>query len=73
MTKHEEARECVHSVLSYGREHGVLLSGVQLKSLMDIQNVEMTKDRAIALVELISRSVDIVDNPHFLAPTAHKP
>ena len=61
------------SVLSYARDHGVLLSGVQLKSLMDIENVEMTKDRAIALVELISRSVEIVNNPHFMPPVAQKP
>jgi hypothetical protein len=62
----------VNNVLSYGREHGVLLSDAQLKSHMDIQNVEITKDRTTAIVEIISRNVEIVSNPHFIAPTAEK-
>jgi len=73
LNKYEEVKECVNNVLSYGREHGVLLSGVQLKTLLDIQNVEITKDRANALVELITNNVEIVSNPHFIAPTAQKP
>ncbi|CAF1043554.1 unnamed protein product [Rotaria magnacalcarata] len=73
LDKHEEVKECVNNVLSYGREHGVLMSGVQLKTLFDIQNVEITKNRACAIVDLISNNVEVVSNPHFLAPTAQKP
>lgn len=65
--------ECVNDVLSYAREHGALLTGVQLKTLLDIQNVEITKDRANALVQLISTSVTIVTNPHYIPPTAQRP
>ncbi|CAF4956142.1 unnamed protein product, partial [Rotaria sp. Silwood1] len=70
--KNEEVKECVNNVLSYGREHGVLLTGVQLKVLLDIQNVEITKDRANAIVQLIASNVEVVSNPHFVAPTAQK-
>ena len=62
-----------NNVLSYGREHGVLMSGIQLKTLLDIENVEITKDRACAIVQLISNNIEIVSNPHFVAPTAQKP
>ncbi len=71
--KKEEVQECVNSILCYGRDHGTLLTGVQLKTLMDIQNVEITKDRANALVQLVSSSVDVVANPHFVPPTAKQP
>lgn len=71
--KHEEVKECVNNILSYGREHGVLMSGVQLKTLFDIQNVEITKNRACAIVDLISNNIEVVSNPHFVAPTAQKP
>ncbi|CAF1556765.1 unnamed protein product, partial [Adineta ricciae] len=70
LDKTKEVKECVNNVLSYGREHGVLMTGVQLKTLLDVQNVEITKDRACALVELISNNVVVVNNPHFVAPTA---
>ncbi len=73
LNKNQEVKECVNNVLSYSREHGVLLSGVQLKTLLDIQNVEITKDRANAIVELIASNVEVVSNPHFVAPTAQKP
>lgn len=59
--------------MSYAREHGVLLSGVQLKTLLDIQNVEITKDRANAIVQLITNNTQIVANPYFIAPTVQKP
>ncbi|CAF1199397.1 unnamed protein product [Rotaria sordida] len=72
LNKYQEVKECVNNVLSYGREHGVLMSGVQLKTLLDIQNVEITKNRACAIVELISNYVEVVSNPHFVPPTAQK-
>ncbi|CAF1454196.1 unnamed protein product [Adineta steineri] len=71
--KFDEVKECVNNILSYGREHGTLLSGVQLKTLMDIENVEITKDRANVLVKLVSSCVDVVPNPHFVSPTAKRP
>ncbi|CAF2759386.1 unnamed protein product [Rotaria sp. Silwood2] len=71
--KKQEVRECATSVLSYAREHGTLLSGVQLKALFDVQNVEMTKDRACAVVQMIADSVDIVCNPHFISPIQQRP
>ncbi|CAF4192092.1 unnamed protein product [Rotaria sp. Silwood2] len=71
--KKQEVRECATSVLSYAREHGTLLSGVQLKALFDVQNVEMTKDRASAVVQMIADSVDIVCNPHFISPIQQRP
>ncbi|CAF1539774.1 unnamed protein product [Adineta ricciae] len=71
--KQQEVKECVSSVLSYGRDHGVLLSGVQLKALFDIQNVEITKSRANDIVQLISTCVDVIINPHFVTPTAKGP
>ncbi|CAM4766374.1 unnamed protein product [Rotaria magnacalcarata] len=73
LTKHQEIKECVNNVLSYSREHGVLLSGMQLKTLLDIQNVEITKDRANAIVQFIASNVEVVSNSHFVAPTAKKP
>ncbi len=73
LDKYEEVKECVNSVLSYGREHGVLMSGFQLKTLLDIQNVEITKNRACAIVEIISNNVEVVSNPHFTAPSTQKP
>ncbi|CAF4868865.1 unnamed protein product, partial [Rotaria socialis] len=71
--KKKEVQECVNNVLSYAREHGTLLSGAQLKTILDIENVEITKDRANGLVQVISKSVDIVTNPHFVPPTTKKP
>jgi predicted TIM-barrel enzyme len=71
--KRQEVRECVNDVLSYGRDHGVLLTGVQLKTLFDIQNIEITKERANGLVQLIASSVEIVNNPHFVPPMAQRP
>lgn len=73
LNKEHEVKECVNNVLSYGREHGVLLSGVQLKTLLDIENVEITKERANNIVELVAGAVEIVSNPHFVPPTAQKP
>ncbi|CAF1528095.1 unnamed protein product [Adineta ricciae] len=70
--KINEAKECVNSILSYGRDHGTLLSGVQLKTIMDIQNVEITKERANDLVQLVSSCIDIVPNPHFVSPTSKR-
>ena len=72
-SKKKELKECVNNILSYAREHGALLSGVQLRTLLDIQNVENTKDRANALVKLIASCVDVVTNPHFVSPTAKRP
>lgn len=72
-SKTKEVKECVNNVLSYAHEHGALLSGVQLKTLLDIQNVEITKDRVNALVKHISSCVDVVTNPHFVSPTAKRP
>ncbi|CAM4770426.1 unnamed protein product [Rotaria magnacalcarata] len=71
--KKKEVQECVNNVLSYAREHGTLLSGAQLKTILDIENVEITKDRANGLVQVISKSVDIATNPHFVPPTTKKP
>lgn len=73
LDKKQEVKECVNNVLSYGREHGVLLSGVQLKTLLDIENVEITKERANNIVHLVANVVEIVSNPHFVPPTAQKP
>jgi len=70
--KKEEVKECVNNVLCYAREHGVLMNAVQLKALFDIQNVEITKDRANSVVQLITESVDIVSNPHYVAPIAQQ-
>ncbi|CAF2746873.1 unnamed protein product [Rotaria sp. Silwood2] len=71
--KRYEVQECVANVLSYARDHGVLMSGVQLKTLLDIQNVEITKERANGIVQLISTCVDVVTNPHYVAPTSKRP
>ncbi|CAM4948109.1 unnamed protein product [Rotaria socialis] len=71
--KKKEVQECVNNVLSYAREHGTLLSGAQLKTILDIENVEITKDRANGLVQVISKSVDIVTNPYFVPTTTKKP
>ncbi|CAF5093516.1 unnamed protein product, partial [Rotaria magnacalcarata] len=71
--KKKEVQECVNNVLSYAREHGTLLSRAQLKTILDIENVEITKDRANGLVQVISKSVDIATNPHFVPPTTKKP
>jgi hypothetical protein len=73
LNKYQEVQECVNNVLSYGREHGVLMSGIQLKTLLDIQNIEITKNRASAIVEIISNNVEVVSNPHLVSPTAQKP
>ena len=50
LTKENEVKECVQSTLAYARDHGTLMTGVQLKTLLDIQNVEITKDRASTLL-----------------------
>jgi hypothetical protein len=73
LNKNQEVKECVNNVLSYCREHGVLLSGTQLKTLLDIQNVEIAMDRANAIVQLIASNAEVVSNPHFVAPTTQKP
>ncbi|CAF1423410.1 unnamed protein product [Rotaria sordida] len=49
--KEEEIKECVNSTLAYARDHGTLMNGSQLKTLMDIQNVEITKDRANTIIQ----------------------
>ena len=71
-SKKQEIKECVNNILCYAREHGVLLTGVQLKTLLDIQNVEITKERATALVQFVSGCVEVVANPHFVPPSAHQ-
>ncbi|CAF1271413.1 unnamed protein product [Rotaria sordida] len=71
--KKKEVQECVNNVLSYANEHGTLLSETQLKTILDIENVEITKDRANGLVQVISKCVDIVTNSHFVPPTTKKP
>ncbi|CAF3894104.1 unnamed protein product, partial [Rotaria sp. Silwood1] len=71
--KKQEINKCINSILSYGRDHGTLLTGVQLKTLLDIENIEITKDRANGIVKLVSDVVDVVPNPHFIPPTAKRP
>ncbi|CAF4089947.1 unnamed protein product [Rotaria sordida] len=71
--KRYEVQECVANVLSYARDHGVLMTGVQLKILLDIQSVEITKERANNIVQLISTCVVVVTNPHYVASTAKRP
>ncbi|CAF1049098.1 unnamed protein product [Adineta steineri] len=73
LTKEEEVQDCVQSALSYARDHGTLMSGVQLKTLMDILNTEITKDRANALLEVISKNIEIVPNPYFISPISKRP
>jgi hypothetical protein len=73
LTKEQEVKECVQSTLSYARDHGTLMTGVQLKTLLDIQNVEITKDRASTLLEVISKNIEIVPNPYFVSPISKRP
>ena len=62
----------MNNVLSYVREHGTLLSGGQSKIILDIENAEITKDQANGLVQVVSKCVDIVTNPHFVSPTTKR-
>ncbi|CAF1496900.1 unnamed protein product [Adineta steineri] len=73
LTKEEEVQDCVQSALGYARDHGTLMSGVQLKTLMDVLNTEITKDRANTLLEVISKNIEIVPNPYFISPISKRP
>ncbi|CAF4124704.1 unnamed protein product, partial [Adineta steineri] len=73
LTKEQEVQECVQSALGYARNHGTLMSGVQLKTLMDVLNTEITKDRANTLLEVISKNIEIVPNPYFISPISKRP